>query len=71
LNIPVKRSVGYFNDNGIQNYLFDWVITVPESSVRIAADFLKEKINISDYYGAIGLAGIQSGFLNFLIKKKR
>jgi len=71
LNIPMERTVAYVNARGIQNYLFDWIITVPESSVRIAADLLRDKVNISDYYGAIGLAGIQSGLLDSSIKKKR
>jgi len=70
LNIPVKRYVAYVNREGIQSYLFDWIITVPKSSVQVAADSL-DKVNINDYYGAICLAGIQSGFLDFLLKKKR
>jgi len=70
LNIPIERTKAYVNAEGIQNYLFNWIITVPESSVRIAADFLRDEVNISDYYGAIGLAGIQSGLLDMLKKKK-
>jgi len=51
--------------------LFDRVVLVSETLIQKAANFLLIKENFNDYYAAIALAGILTGNLNDLIKKKR
>ncbi|KYN04469.1 Putative threonine dehydratase, partial [Cyphomyrmex costatus] len=55
----------------IRLHLFDQIITVSETLIQEAADFLLIKENINDYYAAIALAGMLSGTIDNLIKQKR